>query len=415
MKVILVAEHASIDFGGEAALPCHYFRVFLAKKIDVCLVVHERSKVFLDKTFPDYSNRIFYVHDSFIHRVLFFLQERLPKRLGNMTFGFCLRMLTQILQKRMVKKLLKNEKDVIVHQVIPVSPKEPSVMSSLGVPVVFGPLNGGMDYPIAFKDYEGKFTVLVNKVGRWLSKPINLVCTGKRRAAAIMVANKRTQNALPSHLQGDVHTIVENGVDLSIWKQSPVENIAQTPTFIFVGRLVDWKAVDLLLEAFFQAAEKVGPMILNIVGDGDQRQSLEDIVSQHSSSPGKVCFYGWLTQTEVAPYLTQATALVLPSLYECGGAVVLEAMASSVPVISTDWGGPSDYLDSECGFLIQPSSKSDLIDGFSDAMVRLSLDSALAKKMGSHGREKIIREYDWEKKADKVIDVYNQYLTASSR
>ncbi|MFT7389301.1 MAG: hypothetical protein ACI8VC_002567 [Candidatus Endobugula sp.] len=101
MEVILVAEHASIDFGGEAALPCHYFRILLSRNIDVCLIVHERSKPFLDDFFSCNQERIFYIKDSWLHRFLHSCLKPLPARLGGMTFGFALRMLTQILQKKL--------------------------------------------------------------------------------------------------------------------------------------------------------------------------------------------------------------------------------------------------------------------------------------------------------------------------
>lgn len=70
-----------------------------------------------------------------------------------------------------------------------------------------------------------------------------------------------------------------------------------------------------------------------------------------------VVFSGWLSQEKCAIKLQQADALVLPSLREPGGAVVMEAMAVGLPVIATNWGGPADYLNSACGILVEPTSK----------------------------------------------------------
>lgn len=414
MKIILVAEHASIDFGGEAALPCHYFRVLRARNYDVNLVVHERSRSFLSRVFKNDGDHIYYVKDSRMHRFLHACQRYLPRRLGGMTFGFLLRVLTQYIQKRLVQRLIVEDNknnNIVVHQVIPVSPKEPSLLFGLNVPVVIGPLNGGMYYPKGFEGYEGRLSLWFNDIGRVISKPINCLFRGKRNAAVIMVSNQRTADALPSGLKGDVRFIVENGVDLSVWQAAASDKTSELPTFVYVGRLVDWKAVDILLDAFFKACDVYGPMQLRIIGDGDQREYLEQIVLKHHDQAGEVLFHGWIAQQDIAPILSNSVALVLPSLYECGGAVVLEAMALSKAVISTNWGGPSDYLDDSCGILIEPTSREGLVDGFSDAMLRLANNSALSKSLGVCGRKKIEEHYNWEKKVDDVIDIYGQQFS----
>ena len=412
MKVILVAEHASIDFGGEAALPCHYFRILLSRNIDVCLIVHERSKPFLDKYFSQDKEHIFYIKDSWLHRFLHSCLKLLPSRLGGMTFGFALRMLTQILQKRVAKKLIRNNQNTsqaIVHQVIPVSPKEPSLFYGLGVPVIFGPLNGGMYYPEGFGQYEGRLSQWSNTVGRAISKPVNYLFRGKLEADIIFVSNDRTKKALPTGLKGKVVTLVENGVDLSIWNSERRKTSPDIPSFIYVGRLVDWKAVDILIDAFFHAYKKYGEMNLHVIGDGDQRSLLEKMVSDYGLQDN-VIFHGWVAQTDISPLLVNSRALVLPSLYECGGAVVLEAMACSVSVVATNWGGPADYIDSSCGILVEPTSRKDMVNGFSNAISSLASDILLAQKMGESGRKKIEEQYDWEKKVDDVFAVYQKVL-----
>jgi glycosyltransferase involved in cell wall biosynthesis len=76
-----------------------------------------------------------------------------------------------------------------------------------------------------------------------------------------------------------------------------------------------------------------------------------------------------VSQADCARKLTRSDALVLPSMYECGGSVVLEAMAMEVPVIATAWGGPADYLDPSCGILVEPYSKESFVDDLSLALI----------------------------------------------
>lgn len=406
MRIILVADHASIDFGGEAALPCHYFRIFKQRGIDVHLVVHERSKSFLQKSFPNSGDLIHYVNDTKLHRAIHKFAKYLPDRVSHLTLGFLLRFVTQVAQKKLIKNLINDELNTVVHQVIPVSPKEPSIIAGLGVPVVFGPLNGGMAYPKAFSNYEGRFSSCLNSIGKPFSELVHYFLPGKRKAQVILVANDRTKAALPKLVKGRVETLVENGVDLSIWKSSVNKNLPTVPTFVYVGRLVDWKAVDLLLEAVGRIPDHLGEIELHVIGDGNERMRLEKLANEVPANRCNITFHGWLQQEEINIFLRNAWSLVLPSLFECGGAVILEAMASGTTVIATEWGGPADYLDNETGVLVKPSSKNALVSGITEAMVHLIERPELVKIRGLNARKKVEHLYDWEKKADEVYKVY---------
>jgi glycosyltransferase involved in cell wall biosynthesis len=100
--------------------------------------------------------------------------------------------------------------------------------------------------------------------------------------------------------------------------------------------------------------------------------------------------------------------MVLPSLLECGGAVVLEAMACGTPVIATKWGGPADYVDSASGILIEPASKESLVEGLTDAMRKLAWSYELRQNMGSAGQSRVRQYFDWERKVDQMIEIYHQ-------
>lgn len=124
----------------------------------------------------------------------------------------------------------------------------------------------------------------------------------------------------------------------------------------------------------------------------------------------RVTFLGWKSQQECAQHLRESDALVLPSIFECGGAVVLEAMACGLPVIATDWGGPADYLDDTCGVLIKPDSEIGLQQGFATAMGRLASDPQLRESLGNAGRERVEQLFDWGVKIDQMISVYRELV-----
>ena len=418
MKVVIVAEHASLKFGGEAALPVHYYRILRRRQVPVWLVVHERTRGELETLFPEDRDRIVYVPDTKAHRFVWRLSKYLPDRISNFTAGFILRYMTQVVQRREIRRLIAEQGISVVHQPIPVSPKEPSLIYGLGVPVVIGPMNGGMNYPPGFRKLQGTTERLALATGRRFADFMNWLMPGKRDAAMLLVANERTRAALPRGVCSNVAMLVENGVDLTLWSVPPSSPNQYTPQgvrFVFMGRLVAWKAVDLLLIAFRRASAQTS-ISLSIIGGGDEQANLEQmasslgILADRSDQPGKVCFLGWMSQAECADQLSQSDALVLPSINECGGAVVLEAMAMEVPVIATAWGGPLDYLDSSCGILVAPVSRDDFIENLTLGLIRLATHPEDRRAMGNAGRLKIRRDFDWETKVDRILEHYSSCM-----
>jgi glycosyltransferase involved in cell wall biosynthesis len=175
--------------------------------------------------------------------------------------------------------------------------------------------------------------------------------------------------------------------------------------------------VQLRVLAYKRASAQTA-ITLSIIGSGDERVNLEqmarslEILDERSHQPGKVCFLGWMSQAECAGQLARCDALVLPSMAECGGAVVLESMAMEVPVIATAWGGPVDYLDSSCGILVDPSSKEVFVENLALALVRLATHPQDRRAMGKAGRLKVIRDFDWEGKVDRVLECYRSCMAA---
>ncbi len=108
--------------------------------------------------------------------------------------------------------------------------------------------------------------------------------------------------------------------------------------------------------------------------------------------------------------LSQIFTVRTTSLYECGGAVILEAMAMKLPVIATNWGGPVDYLDDSCGILINPYSEESFIENLSLAMEKLAKNPDLRTSMGNAGYKKVLELYDWDKKVDKILEIYRETI-----
>lgn len=415
MQVLIVAEHASAQFGGEAFLPLNYFRLLRSRNIEAWLVVHARTKAELHALFPDNCDRIYFVPNTWIHLFLWRCGKLLPRRVALMTTGLLSHLHTQSIQRTIVRQLVRQHNIDVVHEPIPVSPKSPSLMFGVGAPVVIGPMNGGIEYPPGFRERQSRFVELVVSLGRGLSDFFNRLLPGKLEAQTLLVANERTRQALPNGVSGTIIELVENGVDLSVWHSAAPEFRTPNqvaPNFVFIGRLVDWKAVDILLLAFQSVAAHTDAC-LEIIGEGEQRQELFDLAVRLGLAD-RVVFTGWLSQKQCAAKLERSAGLVLPSLLECGGAVVLEAMAMGVPVIATKWGGPMDYVDATCGILIEPMNRAALVNGLKDAIQKLAQSPELRWQMGRAGQERVRQHFDWERKIDRILEIYQQTCSRSN-
>ncbi len=407
-RICIVAENASFRFGGEASLPLHYFSRLRARGIETWLIVHGRTRPELEALFPLDQDRIQYIPDRWYHKLIWKLSLPLPRRVAEATFGTLMVLINQLIQRSMVRQLIRQQGINVVHQPIPVSPKAPSFISGLGVPVIIGPMNGGMDYPAAFRGAESLFTRITVALGRASANLANRLIPGKKNAAILLVANQRTQLALPTCARGKIIEIPENGVDLSIW-QLPAAPVPPSvaPRFLFIGRLVDWKRLDFVLHAL----AAIPGAQLEVIGDGPMRTPWTDLAATLGIAE-RVRWIGWLPQPQCAQLLHGANALVLPSIYECGGAVVLEAMACGIPVIATAWGGPADYLNPSCGILVDPTNSDSITRGFIDAMRKLIEEPELRISLGTAGRKRVESLFDWNQKIDVVLAIYQQSLHA---
>lgn len=411
MNILIVSEHASYEFGGEAVLPLHYFVQLRKKGLEVFLITHERVRKNLEKNPVIESDRVFYIPDTCMHIFLHKLSRYLPQRISVITTGAVMHLITQIYQWFLARKIIKKRSIDIVHEPAPVSPSQPSMMFALGAPVVIGPMNGGMNFPPGFEYMYGSTEKVMYAFIRFISHIANLLIPGKLFAKRLLVANKRTAKVLPYFSFGKTVQLVENGVFESEINSALLEDkkspSIEVTRLLFVGRLVELKALDILIESLVLLNDQ--NISLTIVGDGDQRSRLEQ---QVLDSPFKlnVDITGWKSRDEVEEYYANADIFILPSLRECGGAVILEAMAKGVPSISLDWGGPQDYITPETGVLIQPSSKQDLIKQLAEKIRYLVDNKEITKKMGKNALIHVKEYFTWEKKAGDIMNIYSDVL-----
>jgi glycosyltransferase involved in cell wall biosynthesis len=127
-----------------------------------------------------------------------------------------------------------------------------------------------------------------------------------------------------------------------------------------------------------------------------------------------VVFWGKLPKLkDVYEKLAASDVLIHPALHEAFGNVCLEAMASGRPVICLDTGGPALQVTNETGFRATSRSPELAVQELADAMKRLHDDPDLRLRMGQACRERVKRDFSWEKYGTQMNEHYLEITSAS--
>lgn len=171
---------------------------------------------------------------------------------------------------------------------------------------------------------------------------------------------------------------------------------------IFVGRLDPVKGASLLIEAMARVVPDHPDARLTLVGDGPARVLAEKKVAQLGLEH-VVTFAGFQSQGAVAALLDESDMLVLPSFAEGVPVVLMEAMASRIPVIATRVAGvPELVADGVVGYTIPPGDVATL----AERIGRLMKSPELAAMMGQAGRQLVKSDFNIEKEGAWLAEIF---------
>jgi glycosyltransferase involved in cell wall biosynthesis len=297
----------------------------------------------------------------------------------------------------------------LVHRVTPVSPVAPSpLVSRIDRPMVLGPINGGLPFPAEFAEMRRSEREWLAHL-RWMHRLLPHAHRTYKGLSGLMVGSTWTSSQVPRAFRGEQLFLPENGIEPQIF---PIADGWTPPKgrfqFVSVGRLTPLKGFDMIIEAMADSP-RLRQAGLTIVGDGPERASLEQAVRDYGLE-ANVSMPGWLPQTEVATALGDSQAFVFASVKDFGGGAVLEAMASGLPSVVVDYGGPADLVGESCGLRVPMARRSELVAGIRAAMERLLDDHELCERLGRTAAETVRAHYTWDAKADRIVSFYDEVL-----
>ncbi|MDA0833148.1 MAG: glycosyltransferase [Planctomycetota bacterium] len=205
-------------------------------------------------------------------------------------------------------------------------------------------------------------------------------------------------------------TVIPNGVDVDrfrLARAAEVSSFGISPgikPLICIGRLDEQKGHRYLFEALAKLAPADPTLHLLVVGHGP----LDATLKEHASRLGLasvVHFVGWSDQ--IPEFLKASSLLVLPSLWEGMPNVVLEAMASGLPVIASDVEGVRELISPDQTGIIVPPRDSDAL---AREIQRLRADSQLAETVGDTSQVFVTEHFTWDAVVQGYVQLYRRLL-----
>ena len=207
--------------------------------------------------------------------------------------------------------------------------------------------------------------------------------------------------------RGKIH-VVHCGVDPDVFRPAPQRARRGPPRLLCVASFEEVKGHKYLVEACQILRARGTPFVCDLVGEGPlegkveaqiKRAGLERMIRVHGGRP----------RPEVARLMAETDIMVLPSVPTRRGkregipVALMEGMASGLPVVSTEISGIPELVENGCTGLLTPPRD---VEALADALQRLLQSPELRSRMGRQGREKVFREFNLQRSAEQLSNLF---------
>ncbi len=228
-----------------------------------------------------------------------------------------------------------------------------------------------------------------------------------RRAAAIIAGNADAADVLRRKGYGGPTAIFSvHGVDPDIYRRLPRTSPSGVFVIGYLGRLVLYKGVGLLIEALQGMPDHCR---LRLVGSGPDERALRRIASERGIAE-RVDFVPAVATADVPRMLSDMDVLAAPSLTQSNwkeqfGRVLIEAMACGIPVIGSD-SGEIPHVVGAAGMIVPEGD----VEALRAGLMRLANDAAMRERFSHAGRARVLEQFTQEQVARKMVAVYHEAL-----
>jgi phosphatidyl-myo-inositol dimannoside synthase len=240
-----------------------------------------------------------------------------------------------------------------------------------------------------------------------LTSAEHIVCASSYTAE---LTKKFLPNEQPAKIQ-----VVNPGIDISIKPDAKLaeelklkHHLSGKIILLSLGRLVKRKGVDNVIRALPEILQSSPNLFYIVAGDGPDKIYLKEL----ARGVENIIFLGSITEEEKWAWLNLCDIFITVSRdiagdFEGFGIVYLEAGLAGKPVIAGASGGISDAVQSAySGIIVDPEN----IDRIAGAVIGLTQDAKLRIKLGEQGRERVIKEFNWQKQINRIYNVIHNFI-----
>ncbi len=246
-----------------------------------------------------------------------------------------------------------------------------------------------------------------------------------RRAGAVTACSEDLrQRAIRFGSSPELSTVIPYGVDTRQFGPNPEARIKvrqdhdlpdDVPVVVAAGRLARKKGFEFLIDAVAALGGRFPQLVAVIVGDGDLANELRARAAKHGIG-SRIRLVGAVPQPDVSAWLAAADVVAVPSVHDDAGNVdglpnvLLEALASATPVVTTDVGGIASVAKDQFNARVVPERDAPAL---SDAIEQLLSQPSLARAMGKAARDEMCRAHSWTRVAERFEAQYERAIQAS--
>lgn len=313
--------------------------------------------------------------------------------------------------RRFLKQLLATRQFDVIHHLSPFAWRYPSPAAGLGVPLVRGPVAGGLKTPEGLRtsvDQGFHPFMFLRKTDQIRMRFDPVLRYSYRHIDHLLMAAPYMQEFLKPLPVGPHSIEIEHGFSSQKSQPRAQRHKNDSVNFLYVGRIIRSKGLRYALKAIAKASLSE-QATLTVVGDGDDAEYCKKMAIQLGLQ-NRVSFLGWKSKSEVEEYYRSSDVFIFPSFREPTGGVLMEAMAHSLPVITCGYGGPDFLIDDSCGIKVNPSTEGSFVDQLAEAVDYLIRTPETREQLGLMGRQRIEQVFDWEFKRSRISTIYNMTI-----
>lgn len=268
-----------------------------------------------------------------------------------------------------------------------------------GIPCGFIAMKLGLPYIVSLRGsdvpfYNRRFLFLDRLLLQRISREV-----WKKAFRVVALSDDLKRLALKTDPEQEI-SVIYNGIDSDEFQiDDAAREKEKNVNILFVGRLIERKGLEYLLEAFADIAKDRPEARLVIAGDGPLREKSEEFVRSRSLRE-KVRFLGIVSHDRIKEVYQRSHIFVLPSLNEALGNVTQEALATGLPIVTTDTGA-AEIIEGN-GIVIEKRSSV----AIRKALEKLLDDPELRKRMSAESR-RLAEGMDWKSIAEKYRAIYD--------